>query len=368
MRLIAPPAIGAFVARRSWRSLAAPVVLGVLAVSVLAAQPSRGSDERYLIEAHRDHLAEIEAGRAAEQKGSTAAVRAQGRRLVADHTRLDDDVKRVATLLDVSLSNEPMRLRRAQLRGVTAESGRDFDQAWVAHEITTHRESLTEAQNEAANGTSPYVRVLAREAAPVLRAHLEMLEELRISAPARPSTVPAGLAGFVAAAPRDVGTTGATGSAGPARTTRPPVRLRMRAQRLDLPVRPVGLRRNGSLKIPKDPAVLGWWASGASPGGGGTIVVVGHIDNRRSGAGPFAKLRKVKLNTVVTVTTADGARIDYRVVGRRTYRHDRLPAGLFARSGPARLALVTCTGRYDRREGHHTQTLVVYAVPRPRGR
>jgi len=354
------------VARRSWRALAAPVVVGsVLVVSVLAAQPSQGADERYLIQAHRDHLAEIEAGRAAQEKGRTPAVRAQGRRLVTDHGRLDAEVQKVAQLLDVTLPAEPTRLRRAQLRRVTGRTGADFDKAWVAYEIRTHRDSLSDAEKEVADGSSPYVQVLAKQAVPVLRAHLAMLEEIRVGAPHRPTSVPAGLAGLAAhRAPQNLGTTAAAPRRARSRlVTRPPVRLRLPAARIDLAVTPVGIRRNGSLGIPENPATLGWWAAGGGPGAGGTVVVVGHVDSRRSGAGPLARLRKVKLTAKVSVTTADGTRVGYRVVGRRTYRYDRLPASLFARGGPARLALITCTGRYDRRDRHYAQALVVYAAP-----
>jgi predicted outer membrane protein len=356
------------VARRSWQTPALVVLGTLLAVSVLAtAQPTTGVDERYLARAHRDHLAEIEAGRLAQERGSTATIREQGRRLATDHTALDRELQNVASLLDVSLPTEPTRLRRAQLRRAAERSGRDFDQTWTDQEIISHRRALQAAKDEAASGTSPYVQVLARETMPVLEAHLEMLSEVQAGAPGQPGSIPAGISGLAASrAPQDAGITAA--AAPPVQShlvTRPPVRLRLRpgAAGLDFPVRPVAIDRDGSLEIPEDPAVLGWWASGGSPGVGGTVVVVGHIDSPRSGAGPLAQLRTVRLSTRISVTTADGGQLGYRVVGRRTYRHDRLPAGLFARHGPARLALITCTGWYDRRRGHYLRTLVIYAVP-----
>jgi len=146
--------------------------------------------------------------------------------------------------------------------------------------------------------------------------------------------------------------------------TRPPVRLRLRAAGLDLAVAPVAKHRDGTLEIPDDPGVVGWWASGGVPGAAGTVIVVGHIDSRRYGAGPFARLHRVRLHADVTLTTADGGRVRYRVVGWRTYPRDGLPGSLFARAGRGRLALITCTGNYDHRHRHYTRTLVVYAVPR----
>jgi hypothetical protein len=96
---------------------------------------------------------------------------------------------------------------------------------------------------------------------------------------------------------------------------------------------------------------------------GGTVVVVGHIDSVRSGPGPLAQLPKIPLKTEISITAADGGQLVYQVVGRRTYRYNRLPTHLFDRRGPARLALITCTGRYDRQRGHYRRTLVLYAIP-----
>ncbi|HEX8628405.1 MAG TPA: sortase, partial [Catenuloplanes sp.] len=70
--------------------------------------------------------------------------------------------------------------------------------------------------------------------------------------------------------------------------------------------------------------------------------------------------RRVPLDTVVTLDTTAGAR-RYRVVARRTADKQRLPADLFARGGPPRLALITCGG--DFRDGHYERNVIVYAVP-----
>jgi predicted outer membrane protein len=356
---------------RFWRTVAVPVVLIflILAPVLAAAQPSTGPDEQYLSQAHQEHIAEIQAGRMAQEKGSTPTIREQGRRLVADHTTLDSEVRKVAALLDVSLPTEPTESRQAQLGRASAKSGEAFDRAWLSQEILAHRRALSAAREEATGGTSAYVKVLASQAAPVLEAHLEMLGEARVGAPPEPSSVQAGLGGAAGLtahrAPQDVGATTAAPRrrAAGLRATRPPVRLRAPSAGLDLAVTPIAIGRDGALEIPADPATLGWWASGGAPGSGGTVVVVGHVDSRDTGTGPFARIAHLAPAARVRLTTADGGHLGYRVTGRRTYRHDRLPKALFARAGPARLALITCAGRYDHRKRHYTRALVVYATP-----
>ncbi|MDP9430880.1 MAG: class F sortase, partial [Actinomycetota bacterium] len=47
---------------------------------------------------------------------------------------------------------------------------------------------------------------------------------------------------------------------------------------------------DGALVPPEDPAQLGWWR-GVRPGEGeGSVVIAGHIDSRRFGQGPLARI------------------------------------------------------------------------------
>jgi hypothetical protein len=53
----------------------------------------------------------------------------------------------------------------------------------------------------------------------------------------------------------------------------------------------------------------------------------------------------------------------YRVDSIERFDRRALPAELFARTGPERLRLVTCTGPYVVEAGGYQQNLVITAVP-----
>jgi sortase (surface protein transpeptidase) len=92
-------------------------------------------------------------------------------------------------------------------------------------------------------------------------------------------------------------------------------------------------------------------------------VLAGHVDAYDQGRGAFAALRLVRPGQMVEVRTAAGG-VRYRVTGLRVHPRNRaLPAALFARDSPARLAMVTCTGTFDRTSRRYADTLVVWAVP-----
>src|SRR3954447_6908872 len=66
-----------------------------------------------------------------------------------------------------------------------------------------------------------------------------------------------------------------------------------------------GVRDDGSLEIPDDPAVVGWWTGGALAGEpyGGTVIA-GHVDSRRYGLGALAEMRDVRDGQLVVLGNA----------------------------------------------------------------
>jgi hypothetical protein len=130
---------------------------------------------------------------------------------------------------------------------------------------------------------------------------------------------------------------------------------------INAPVLPVGVRE-GLLEVPDDGGVLGWWRDGAVPAArSGTVVIAGHVDTP-SGPGALYRLESVVPGQEITLGTALEP-MTYRVEARQAYRKGRLPADLFTTDGPARLALVTCGGEFDRATGTYEYNVVVYAVP-----
>lgn len=147
------------------------------------------------------------------------------------------------------------------------------------------------------------------------------------------------------------------------RRTGAPVRLRVPDLGLDAAVRPVGVGGDRQMRLPADPRELGWYRFGPAPGDAGSVVLAGHVDSRRFGVGPLVGLQAVDVGTVVQMTTRTGRLRSYRVDSIERFDQQALPAAVFARTGPERLRLVTCTGPYLPEAGGYQQNLVVTAVP-----
>lgn len=144
-----------------------------------------------------------------------------------------------------------------------------------------------------------------------------------------------------------------------------PVRLRIPGLDIDMPVAPVGLDGAGDMEIPESAAVAGWYRFGPAPGNGrGSTVLAAHIDDARIGIGPFGRLGELAPGDHVEVTDAEGVAHIYAVERVEQTSKRQVDMDLvFDRRSEARLALVTCGGRFDWDAGHYEDNVVAWAVP-----
>lgn len=128
-----------------------------------------------------------------------------------------------------------------------------------------------------------------------------------------------------------------------------------------MPVVPVGVAKDGQMALPDDPDVAGWYRFGPAPTSErGANVISAHVDSR-DGVGPLAKLRGLDVGARIVVTV-DGDPVVYVVERVDQYAKTALDVdALFDRSGPARLHLVSCGGKWNPRTRHYDDNVVAIA-------
>jgi putative membrane protein len=154
-------------------SIAAAAALVVAGATVAQAAPTalNAQDRSYLQGAHQSNLAEIATGKLAQTKGSSKAVKELGMMLVADHTKLDAALRKVAAAKQVSLPSAPNAEQRAMQAKLAAASGADFDAMFVSGQIVGHAKTMALGMKEAKAGQDPTVKKAAAAAAPVVAEH-----------------------------------------------------------------------------------------------------------------------------------------------------------------------------------------------------
>ncbi|MGK5683444.1 class F sortase [Actinoplanes sp. URMC 104] len=144
-------------------------------------------------------------------------------------------------------------------------------------------------------------------------------------------------------------------------TVAPPVRLRIPALRVDSRLVGLGQRADGSIAVPADAAVPGWYARGPRPGQPGPAVLLGHVDSR-DGPGVFFGLAGLSPGALVEVGRADGSTAGFRVTRVSRVAKSSFPTDLvYAPTLDPALRLVTCGGSFDHARGSYRDNVIVYA-------
>lgn len=153
-------------------------------------------------------------------------------------------------------------------------------------------------------------------------------------------------------------------------TTASSARVRFVPQLVELPsgesadVEPVPTV-DGVLQVPADVGHVGWWDGSADAGDPfGSTVIAGHVDSRYQGLGFFAELLLVQVGDLVTLRSGPDV-LTYRVVSATLVKKEALASDsdAFDQSGPHRLVLITCSGRWYPEVRSYDSNLVVVADP-----
>jgi LPXTG-site transpeptidase (sortase) family protein len=128
---------------------------------------------------------------------------------------------------------------------------------------------------------------------------------------------------------------------------------------IEASVVPVGLRRDGSMDIPFDPTVVGWYSLGRRPGEPGNAVLAGHLDAPGGVRGVFHNLEQLQPGDVVTTRDGSGEK-KFLVSDVRAYPYDAAPMEeLFGAGEEKILRLITCHGTWNALEQKYSERLVV---------
>ena len=127
----------------------------------------------------------------------------------------------------------------------------------------------------------------------------------------------------------------------------------------------LGRAADGTVEVPSDWQVAGWYAPGPRPGDPGSAVILGHVDSK-SGPAVFYRLRELDRGDEIRVARADGSTVRFIVERTQQYPKGRFPTDevYYPTLTPA-LRLVTCGGAFDPTAGHYRSNIIVFATLRP---
>ena len=161
---------------------AAVALLSGLAVNSFAASATGAYDKTFLTKAADAGSTEIAASKVAQGKSSNAEVKKFADSMVADHSKVADELKQLASSKQVKVSDQPGAGHKVELAKLDGLTGKQFDQEYAAKiGVEAHKAAVklfTEASQKA---TDPDIKAFAAKTLPALQHHLEMANALHAS-------------------------------------------------------------------------------------------------------------------------------------------------------------------------------------------
>lgn len=154
---------------------------GMSTTSTKATSTMANRDAMFVKQAAAGNLAEIKMGQIALDKSASADVKQFAQRLVADHTKANDQLMTLAQQKQVTLPTEPMAKDRKAATHLQSKSSASFDKAWTAAMVKDHKKDVSTYTRESMHAKDADVRQYATATLPVLKTHLQMAEQLKTS-------------------------------------------------------------------------------------------------------------------------------------------------------------------------------------------
>ncbi|MBD1829509.1 DUF4142 domain-containing protein [Microcoleus vaginatus GB1-A2] len=135
-------------------------------------------DRTFVMQAGQMSMMEVELGRLAVQRGSSAGVKQYGQEMVEEHTRANQELMQLVMQKQVELPTEMSTQNTALMKRLSGLSGTSFDTAYKQAMIESHNQAIALFQAQSQQGQDPDLKAWATQKLPNLQAHLQMVNQM----------------------------------------------------------------------------------------------------------------------------------------------------------------------------------------------
>jgi putative membrane protein len=136
-------------------------------------------DREFIDEASQGGILEVELGNVAQQRASSAEVKAFGQHMVTDHSKANDELTQLASTKGVRTATELDSKHRKMVEDMQQLSGDKFDREYVDDMVEDHEQDVKAFEKASREARDPDLRSLASKTLPTLRMHLQMARDLK---------------------------------------------------------------------------------------------------------------------------------------------------------------------------------------------
>lgn len=132
----------------------------------------------FVEEASAKGLAEIESSKLALEKTRNLEVRKFAQTMIEDHTKANQELKKIASTKKLDVSDDPELMSQAKAMILKVRDGESFDEAYANNQVMAHKETI-ELFEKAATVKDAELKAFAQKTLPKLRHHLDMAQTLQ---------------------------------------------------------------------------------------------------------------------------------------------------------------------------------------------
>jgi putative membrane protein len=135
-----------------------------------------GDDSNFIKEAAQGGMLEVQLGKLAQEKASNEKVKEFGKRMEQDHSKANNQLKKIASDKKVQLSDTLDKKHKSKVDKLSKLSGSEFDRQYMQEMVDDHKADVRKFQRVSDKGKDTGVKRFASETLPTLKEHLQLAE------------------------------------------------------------------------------------------------------------------------------------------------------------------------------------------------
>jgi putative membrane protein len=141
--------------------------------------PSSGmSGGKFLAEAMRENLLEVQACNLAIEKATREEVKAFCQKMMDEHSRIGRLIEELAGKKQIQLPTDLTAKQKAELEKLSQFSGEEFDRRFAGFNVREHEHEIRHYEEQTQQGTDPEIKAYAERVVKMLSRELEKARKL----------------------------------------------------------------------------------------------------------------------------------------------------------------------------------------------
>lgn len=139
-----------------------------------------GSNEQdFAKDAAAGGMMEVQLGNIAQKNSSTKAVQDFGKMMVDDHSKINDNLKDLASKKNVALPSTVTDKQQKDIDKLSKETGTAFDKDYVSMMIDDHKKDIADFKKAGDKMKDPDFKNFVIKTLPTLQKHLDAIESIK---------------------------------------------------------------------------------------------------------------------------------------------------------------------------------------------